>query len=173
MDDTHTDVVGKRLHQRAAKPVGRCQTVVRTTERRNGFAPLAHLAAPLWVVDGRHQQETRAGTRQVLCFRTRGSLHVRLSEAEEDVEILVGFRSLLRLSRIGMNAQHGHQRQCKQEHCLHCFSHDCYVLWLSFRVGKVTQSLWQRPYEMLQCVFDVLQPEERHQEKAWHTSYHA
>ena len=91
MDDTYTDILRQGLDHRTAEPVGRCQTGIRTTEWGRGLAPLTHLTASLWIVDSRHEQETGTWTGDVLCLGLGCSLHVRLSEAEEDVEIGIYF----------------------------------------------------------------------------------
>ena len=52
MDDTYLNMLGQRGHERAAEPVGWCQTGIGTAERRHSLAPLAHLTTSLRVVDG-------------------------------------------------------------------------------------------------------------------------
>ena len=89
MDNTNLDVLRKRSHQRAAKPVGRSQTSVGTAERRYSLAPLPHFPASLRVINRRHEQEARSGTYKILSLRSRISLHVGLSETKENVEVLI------------------------------------------------------------------------------------
>ena len=76
VDDTNLDVVGRRGHHRAAKPVGRRQAGIGTAERSRSLAPLAHLATLVGEIDGRHQQEARARAGQVLSLRAGIALHV-------------------------------------------------------------------------------------------------
>ena len=89
MYHTHTDVLRQRLYHRPAKPVGRSQAGIRTTQRSSSLAPLPHPTAALLIVHSRHQQESRAGTLQVLSLRACGTLHVRLSETQEDIEVFI------------------------------------------------------------------------------------
>ena len=111
VDDTNLDVLRQRGHQRTAKPVGGRQACAGTAEGWYGLAPFAHLAGGIvvgsGVVNGRHQQETRSGTLQVLSLRTGCTLHVRLSETKEDVEIRVDSSgcALYTQQRKGCNSQ--------------------------------------------------------------------
>ena len=93
MDDTHLDILGKGCHEGAAEPVGRREACVRTAEGSCGLAPFALLAGGALVSGGEihcgHQQEARARAGQVGGFGFGGAFHVGLSEAEEDVEVLI------------------------------------------------------------------------------------
>ena len=104
MDDADLDVLRQGGHQRTAEPVGRCQSCIRTTEWGDGLVPFAHLPFRECfgggVIHCGHPQEPWAGALQVLGFRTGGSLHVRLSETEKDVEIGIRFLG------VGRQGQH-------------------------------------------------------------------
>ncbi len=114
VDHAHLDMLWQRLHQCTAEPVGRGQSCVGTAQRRHCLAPLAHLATPLRVVNGRHQQEAWTRTHQVLGLRARCALHVRLSETQEDVEVRVyGSPRVCQ----------GPCRQCHQHQAFHHCSH--------------------------------------------------
>ena len=106
MDNANLDVLGQGLHHRTTKPVGRSQSRIRTAQGSNSLTPFAHLTATLRVVNGRHQQETRTRTLQILSLRFGSTFHVRLSETQEDVEILV----------------YGSTRHCKR----HCSQQECH-----------------------------------------------
>ena len=115
VDDANADILRQRLDHRATKPVGRCQTRIRAAEWGRGFAPLPHLAASLRIVNGWHEQETGTRTGDVLCLRLGCSLHVRLSEAEEDVEIGIYFCRSFRKRQ-----EHKCCQQHIFEHLFHC-----------------------------------------------------
>jgi len=83
----HTDVGGQTGCQCAPEIIDGCQAIVAAAERRKGLVPFAHLPAATVVVDGGHHLEAVAYTLQVLGLRAGGSLHVRLAETEENVEV--------------------------------------------------------------------------------------
>ncbi len=89
MDNTNLDVLRQRSHHRTSKPVGRSQTRIGTAQRSRSLAPLTHLPALLREVHCGHQQETRTRALQILSLRTGCTLHVRLAETQEDIEIRV------------------------------------------------------------------------------------
>ena len=107
VDHTDADVLGQRLDHSTTKPVCRRQACIRAAERGRGFTPLTHLAASLRVVDSRHEQKARTRTGDVLSLGLGCSLHVRLSETEEDIEIRVYFCHCFRKWQ---------ERQCRQQH---------------------------------------------------------
>ena len=80
MNHTNLDILWQRSHHGTTKPVGRCQTCVRTAERSRSLTPLTHLTG--WAlsccreVNSRHQQETRTWACQVSSFRTSIALHI-------------------------------------------------------------------------------------------------
>ena len=93
VDDADLDVFGQRSHKRTSEPVGGSKSCVGTAEWGNGLGPLSHLTGRELVCCGviycRHPQESWSGTLQVLSFRTCGTFHVRLTEAEEDIKIRI------------------------------------------------------------------------------------
>ena len=89
VNDSHANVFWQRRNQRTTKPVGRCQSVIGATEWRNCFTPFSLFPVSLWVIYGRHQQETWTRTYQVLCFWTGCTFHVGLSETDENVKVRV------------------------------------------------------------------------------------
>ena len=90
MNHTDAHAVGQLRHQRAAEPVDGRQTRIGATEWSGSFTPLARRAAARGIVHRRHQQEARTGRRNILGLGACGALHVRLAEAEKDVEIGIG-----------------------------------------------------------------------------------
>ena len=87
VNHTDADIVGKRSHEGAAEVVGRGESGVRTAEWGSGLTPFAGFASTLCIINGGHQQEARSHALEILCLRTCIPLHVRLPEAEEDVEV--------------------------------------------------------------------------------------
>ena len=102
VDDTNLDIIGQRGHEGTAEPVGRGQTSILTAQGSRSLAPLALLtgfpnivtfrnATIPWlcIVHGWHQQEAGTGAGIIDSLGTGVALHIRLSEAEEDVEVRV------------------------------------------------------------------------------------
>ena len=89
VNHTDTNRIRQGLDHGASEPVCRGQSRIGAAEWGGSLAPFTHFATSLWVVDGRHQQESRSRTGDVLCLWSCGTFHVRLSETEEDIEILV------------------------------------------------------------------------------------
>ena len=92
-DDAHAHILGQVFCQCSSEVVDRRESGVLTAERRQGLVPLAHFPAALRIVDGSHHLEPVVQALQVLRFGSCRSLHVRLSEAEEDVEVVVRCRT--------------------------------------------------------------------------------
>ena len=109
VDDTDFDILGQRSHQSTAKPVGRRQTGIRTTQGWNGFVPFTHLTG--WkrfccgVVYCRHPQEAWPGTLEVLSLRTGCALHIGLTKAQEDIKIRI-----LRVHACGAHEKNGNKQ---------------------------------------------------------------
>ena len=80
VNHTNLDILGQRLHHRTTEPVGRSQTRIGTTERRDGFIPFTHLTGRKFIGSGivhsRHPQESWSRTLQILSLRFSGTLHV-------------------------------------------------------------------------------------------------
>ena len=104
MDNANRDVLRQRGHHGAAKPVGRRQSRIGTTQGCRRLAPLTLFASLLRKVYRRHQQEARTRTLHILSLRTGCTLHVRLSETQEDIEI--GVYGSLHLQRRQQRHQH-------------------------------------------------------------------
>ena len=80
-----TNRVRQGLDHGASEPVCRGQSRIGAAEWGGSLAPFAHFTSPLWVVDGRHQQESRSRTGDVLCLWSCGTFHVRLSALQIQV----------------------------------------------------------------------------------------
>ena len=114
VDDADADFLWQGGYERATEVVNGCQSVVRAAQRRQGRIPLAHLAAAAVVVHGSHHEETGIHAFEVLCLRAGSAFHIRLSEAEEDVEIGVGSSTG---ADEGCSQQRGHHERSEMFHC--------------------------------------------------------
>ena len=99
MHNAYLNVLGQILTHGATEIVGRGDTGALATERRNGSVPLAHLALGIAEVNGSHHLESLGHILIVLSLRPCIALHIRLTEAEIDMEVgvgLVGHGDILR-----------------------------------------------------------------------------
>ncbi len=91
VDYADFDILGQRADERSSEPVGRRQSRIGAAQRSRCLAPLSHLSSLLGEVDGGHQQEPRSRALHVLGLRPCSPFHIRLAEAQEDIEIRVRF----------------------------------------------------------------------------------
>ena len=89
MHDAHFVAFRQVLQQRAAEIIDRRQTGILAAQRRQGLVPLAHLAGLVGEIDGGEIQEIVGHPDGILRLDAGVALHIRLPEAEEDMEILV------------------------------------------------------------------------------------
>ena len=98
VDDSDIYVVGSLLYHGASEVVDGCEAVVLTAEWRHCYVPFAALAPGVGEVDGCHHLEACVESLAVLRFDACVALHVRLSEAEVDVEVGVELLGLLHIA---------------------------------------------------------------------------
>ena len=89
VDDTHADILRQVLHHSSSEVVGRRQSCPVSAKRRISRVPLSRFSVLCWHIHSRHHLESRVDILTVLVFNGRIALHVRLSEAEVDMEIRV------------------------------------------------------------------------------------
>ena len=89
MHDAHLMAFRQVFQQGAAEIIDRSQTGILAAQRRQGLVPLAHLAGLVGEVDGGEVQEIVGHPDGILRLDARVALHIRLPEAEENMEILV------------------------------------------------------------------------------------
>ena len=89
MHDAHLVAFRQILQQGAAEIIDRRQSGILAAQRRQGLVPLAHLAGLVGEIDGGEIQEIVGHPDGILRLDAGVALHIRLPEAEEDMEILV------------------------------------------------------------------------------------
>jgi len=153
MDNTNLDVLRQRSHHRTSKPVGRSQSGIGTAQRSRSLAPLTYLPALLREVHCGHQQKTRTRALQILSLRTGCTLHVRLAETQEDIEI----RIYLRLHLQGRQHQN-HRQQKGLFHLSFIYSFCYFFIWLQryhisvrTKYSFVSYTLWYVTFTNLYC----------------------
>ena len=106
IDDTYALVFRQTVTERTSEIVGRCQSRRHAYQWRNRLIPFPFLTGREFQgvgtlipgiglhrrrieIHGSHRQETGGNTDEILRLRTCITLHIRLPEAEENMEILV------------------------------------------------------------------------------------
>ena len=89
IDDTDPYIFRKSLDKSPSEVVCRSESCVRTAERRYCSVPFSLFATSFLVVDCRHHHESVADTFKILLLYAGISLHVRLAEAQIDMEIRI------------------------------------------------------------------------------------
>ena len=89
INHSHLDILRQTLHHLPAEIVGGCQTSVGATKGRNGSVPLSLFPSQLGIIHRSHRHESRVHSLHVLLLITGITLHIRLSETEVNVEILI------------------------------------------------------------------------------------
>ena len=84
-----TYVFGQVLNHCATKVVDRCKASVFAAERRNSRVHFAHFAAHFRKIDGGHHLEARIDILTVNLLNLGVALHIRLSEAEINLQLFV------------------------------------------------------------------------------------
>ena len=91
---THFHFFRKIIHHLSAEIIYYRQTGVRTSLRRNGCMPFSFCPSGIGIIERIHRHESRVNSRLVLRFDGGITLHVRLAEAEINLKVGVGSRSL-------------------------------------------------------------------------------
>ena len=115
IDHTHTYILWQGSHHRTAEVVGHTDLRPLTHQRRGGVVPLAHLTDWIGKVGAGHHLKARVDT-LVDGFWLRLAFHVRLSETQVDVEVLI---------HLCAGMLHPQQQQCTNKENffhIHCFS---------------------------------------------------
>ena len=103
MDDAHPVVLRQILQQRPSEIIGGRQARVLPAQRGNGLVPPARFPGLVGEIHGRQVQEPVGDADGILRLDPGVPFHVGLSEAEEDMEILVLGRR--------RNEEHGRQQE--------------------------------------------------------------
>ena len=100
VDDTHGDGVGQVRHHRPSEIVCWRESRVLSAEWGIGGVPLPFLPVHVGHVHSCHHLETRIHVLPVLCLYGRIPFHIRLTEAEENVEVGIEGVGLLGLATV-------------------------------------------------------------------------
>ena len=87
--DAHLVAFREVLQQGTAEIIDRGESGILAAQRRQGLVPLAHLAGLVGEIDGGEVQEIVGHPDGILRLDAGIALHIRLPEAEENMEILV------------------------------------------------------------------------------------
>ena len=115
VNDTHLDIPGQVLYHGTAKVVGHAETRTLTDNGRRGGVPLSHRALGIGEVDASQHLEARIDI-LVDGLGRCVALHVRLAEAEVDIEVRIDARRRLlavvtgehHLIQIAVGSSNGH-----------------------------------------------------------------
>ena len=109
IDDSHPDIFRKSLGQCPSEIVSRSKSCVLTAERRHSRVPLPLDASPFLIVDRCHHHETVAHPFKILLLDTGVSFHIRLAEAQIDMEIRI----------LGLCCKHAQKSTCRENDSFH------------------------------------------------------